>query len=183
LYRGDRGQLLVYVLILPDRRVLKTRPIPVASTTSTEPPGLLDDSELIRGGVASMAVSFDLDEPETEQCIRTELTRGIEHQNLPGCVVPACEKKATVRFKAAEAGRLAGRDWVYGDPILVCTAHSHDIYQAQGVYGLDQLVEWLRLDARLDAFDLFDAATDLLYGRQIAHDRARMLHLVREEPT
>jgi hypothetical protein len=181
LYRGDREQLLVYVLILPDRRVPKVRPILVASITSTEPPALADDSELVRGGVASMAVSFDLDEPEIEHHIRTELTRGIECQNLPECVVPVCGEKALVGFLVAETGRFAGRDWTDGDKIRLCPTHAVDVRLAQGVRGVDQLAEWLRPDVKLDTLDLFDAATDLLFGQQIAHSRARILHLVREE--
>lgn len=96
---------------------------------------------------------------------------------IPQCVVPDCEEKGRYEFVADERGRLAGREWDRGDKIRICPEHASDIYRSQGVYGIEQLAEWLRPDARLDALDAYDAGADLLYGREIAASRARMLAL------
>lgn len=96
---------------------------------------------------------------------------------IPECVVPGCAEKGRSVFIAAERGRLAGRDWNRGDQIRICPQHAHDIYCAQGVYGIEHLAEWLRPDAKLDPLDAYDAALDLIYGSQIANARARMLRL------
>lgn len=96
---------------------------------------------------------------------------------IPECVVPGCAEKGRYTFGAAEPGRLAGRDWNLGDEIRVCPEHGHDIYLAQGVYGIEHLAEWLRPDAKLDPLDAYDAATDSLFSDQIIWSRSRMLRL------
>jgi hypothetical protein len=96
---------------------------------------------------------------------------------IPQCVVPDCGEKGRYVFIADECGRLAGREWNRGDRIRVCPAHAHDIYRAQGVYGIEQLAEWLRPDAILDRIDAYDAGHDLLYWDQIVAARSRMLRL------
>lgn len=110
------------------------------------------------------------------------LWRQMIEDALPNCVVPGCAEKGRYTFTAAEYGRLAGREWQPGDQIRICPNHGHDIYRAQGAYGLDQLADWLRPDARYDTLDAYDIGTDLLYGDQIRHSRARMLRLTRNQP-
>ena len=189
LYRGQpHSELLtgyVYVLFLSDRHV--PHPIDLTLTLmgsygSAEDATPSQPYDTIPGGIAALAVPSDLpDDAETH--IRAELERDIEHQNLPECVVPRCGKKAPVVFIVAEPrGRLAGREWTSGDKIHVCPKHGNDIYRTQGVYGIDQLPDWVKPDAGLDPFDLFDAARDVLHGSQIAQDRARMLRLARPTP-
>jgi hypothetical protein len=101
----------------------------------------------------------------------------LERASLPFCIAPGCDALAPMLFIADEYGRLAGRDWQPGNRIRLCHRHAHDVYRAQGVYGRDQLAEWLRPDAKLDPLDAFDAAHDLLFGDQIAEQRARMMRL------
>lgn len=101
----------------------------------------------------------------------------LERLALPFCIAPGCDSVAPMLFVAAESGRLGGRDWQPGDQIRLCSRHAQDVYAAQGVYGREQLAEWLRPDAKLDALDAFDAAYDSLYGQAIAERRARMLRL------
>lgn len=113
--------------------------------------------------------------PGMEAEVRRLLEREAEYQQLPTCIVPGCEEKAPYVFKAAERGYLAGQRWEPGDEIRTCPEHGVDIYRAQGVRGRDQLAEWLRPDAKLDALDEFDAGTDLLHGHAIRESRARML--------
>lgn len=79
------------------------------------------------------------------------------------CIAPGCDGNSRLVFAAVESGRLAGRDWRAGDEIRLCPAHGNDVYQAQGVYGVDQLAEWLRADARLEPLDAYDA--ELSYDR------------------
>ena len=110
------------------------------------------------------------------------MQREIDYQRLPTCVVPDCDKKAPVVLTAGERGRLAGRTWQRGDEIRLCPAHHYDVLRAQGVYGRDQLADWLKPDAMLDPLDAYDAGSDLLYGDQIAESRARMLRVYRETP-
>lgn len=114
-------------------------------------------------------------EPAMEAAVRQNLEREAEYQQLPTCVVPGCREKAPYLFKAAERGDLAGRRWERGDEIRTCPEHGADIYRAQGARGLDQLAEWLRPDAKLDALDEFDAGHDVLHGHEIRENRARML--------
>lgn len=111
-----------------------------------------------------------------------QLERALVEMALPECVVPGCAEKGRYVFTAAEYGRLAGRDWEPGQEIRICPRHGHDIYRAQGAYGLDQLAEWLQPDARYDALDAYDIGTDLLHGDQIRRSRARMLNLHRSNP-
>lgn len=59
--------------------------------------------------------------------------------------------------------------------------HHYDVLRAQGVYGRDQLADWLKPDAMLDPFDAYDAGSDLLYGDQIAESRARMLRIYQKK--
>lgn len=113
--------------------------------------------------------------------VRQDLQREIDYQLLPECVVPDCDKKAPVVYRVAEpGGRLAGQDWRYGDEIRLCPEHSCDVLQAQGVYGLDKLADWLQPDAKLDLLDAYDAGTNILSGREIERSRARMLRLVEQ---
>lgn len=77
------------------------------------------------------------------------------------CVAPGCNEPARLVFVAAEHGRLAGREWNPGDEVDLCPPHGCDIYRAQGVYGVDELAEWLRPDARLDALDYYTAGSGL----------------------
>ncbi len=81
---------------------------------------------------------------------------------LPTCIVPDCTDKGRLTFTAAEHGRLAGREWKPGDEIRVCHNHGHDIYRAAGARGIDQLAEWLRPDAKLDALDEYDLERAML---------------------
>lgn len=113
--------------------------------------------------------------PGLEAEVRRTLTAEIEHMLLPTCIVPGCQEKAPLMFKAAEYGRLAGRDWVPGQEIRVCPDHGQDIYRAQGARGVDELAEWLKPDARLDPLDEFDAEYDVLHGREIRERWARAL--------
>lgn len=99
---------------------------------------------------------------------------------LPQCVVPGCTNKGRYTFTAAERGRLAGRDWQPGDEIRICPDHGHDVLLAQGAYGMDQLAEWLKPDARWDPLDLYDSGADLLYGAEILARKARMLRIRRQ---
>jgi hypothetical protein len=96
---------------------------------------------------------------------------------VPRCVVPGCDALAPRLFVADEYGRLAGRDWKPGDEIRLCVDHGADVWRAQYIYEIDQLAEWLRPDARLDAIDAYDAAHDLLYGDQISALRGRGLRV------
>jgi hypothetical protein len=118
--------------------------------------------------------SFDMD-VEIERSMRQEMN----YQFLPECVVPDCGKKAPVVYRVAEirGGRLAGRAYQHGDEVRLCPEHNYDVLRAQGVYGLDQLADWLKPDAMLDTLDAYDAGTDLLFGREIEHARSRMLRL------
>lgn len=183
LFRGkDASFRYIYVLDLPELRI--PRPVKFSVAAIVEPDNYMPEMpfDVRRGGVAAMAAAIDVgQDSEAESFIRAELTRQIEYQNLPTCVVPDCVNKAPVEFGAAEHGRLAGSDWRLGDKIRVCPEHAHDIYRAQGVYGRDQLAEWLRPDAKLDPLDAFDAATDLLFGLEIEHNRARMLRVSVQE--
>jgi hypothetical protein len=95
------------------------------------------------------------------------LLRELDRASLPFCIAPNCESLAPMLFVADEYGRLGGRDWQPGDRIRLCPPHAHDIYQAQGVYGRDQLAEWLRPDAKLDPLDAYDAALDSLFAHEI----------------
>lgn len=97
---------------------------------------------------------------------------------IPQCVVPGCAEKGRAVLVADERGRLAGRPWERGDKIRLCPEHADDVYRAFGAYGLDNLAEWLRPDARLDPFDAFDAAADSIHGREIAASRARSLRVI-----
>lgn len=69
------------------------------------------------------------------------------------CIVPGCTDPAREVFTASERGRLAGREWQPGDQINLCPSHASDVRRAQYVYGVDQLAEWLRPDARADLLD------------------------------
>jgi hypothetical protein len=115
------------------------------------------------------------DDPGFEAHLRQVAADEIAYQRLPTCVVPGCDDRAPMIFRAAEAGRLAGQQWQRGQEIRTCPEHGNDIYQAQGARGVDQLAEWLRPDARLDPLDAFDAGHDSLHGREIAESRARAL--------
>jgi hypothetical protein len=118
--------------------------------------------------------SFDMD-AEIERTMRQEMG----YRFLPECVVPDCGKKAPTVYRVAEirGGRLAGHEWRHGDEVRLCPEHSYDVLRAQGVYGLDQLADWLKPDVMLDALDVYDAGTDLLQGREIERSRSRMLRL------
>jgi hypothetical protein len=115
------------------------------------------------------------DDPGFEAEIRRAAADEIAYQRLPTCVVPDCDQKAPMVFRAAERGRLAGQEWQRGQEIRTCPEHGNDIYQAQGVRGVDRLAEWLRPDARLDPLDEYEADYDALHGREIADSRARAL--------
>jgi hypothetical protein len=99
----------------------------------------------------------------TDIRLADHLLRELDRASLPFCIAPNCDNLAPTLFIADEYGRLGGRDRQPGDRIRVCPQHAHDIYLAQGVYGREQLAEWLRPDAMLDPLD--------------AWSRARMLRL------
>jgi hypothetical protein len=101
-------------------------------------------------------------DPDFEAHLRRIAAEEIAYQRLPTCIVPGCDDKAPMIFRAAERGRLAGREWQRGQEIRTCPEHGQDVYMAQGARGLNQLAEWLRPDARLDP----------LHGREIAESRA-----------
>lgn len=103
-----------------------------------------------------------------------ELRHELAYHLLPVCVVGDCEAKGHAVFVAAEDGRLAGRPWRKGDEIRLCPKHAHDVYRAQGVYGIEQLAEWLRPDAEARRDDLYCAASAILYG---AESITRMMRL------
>jgi hypothetical protein len=103
------------------------------------------------------------------------------HAALPDCIAPGCEDKGSYVFVAAENGRLGGQDWTRGAEIRLCPPHASDIYRSQGVYGLDELPEWLRPDAKLDPLDAYDAEADSLYGAEIDRARRRIPQLRHEQ--
>lgn len=100
---------------------------------------------------------------------------------LPPCVVPDCAEKGGIQFKAAEKGRLGGRDWTPGDQIDLCPTHAHDVYKAQFA-SRSELADWIKPDAILDPLDQHDADTDWMYSAQIAERQARMLRLEGDRP-
>lgn len=63
------------------------------------------------------------------------------------CVAPGCTGPAEVAFIAAEAGRMAGRDWLFGEEITLCWPHAADVYATQGVTDPADVAEWLRPEA------------------------------------
>lgn len=100
-----------------------------------------------------------------------------EQARLPECLVPDCEDKARLVFVAAENGRLAGRDWRPGDQIRLCPRHGHDVYATSGIYGVENLPEWLRADAMWDSLDAYDAATSSYGGDDLLHQRGRRMRV------
>lgn len=96
---------------------------------------------------------------------------------IPTCVVPGCNDKGRMTFTAAESGRLAGRNWQRGDEIRICHEHAHDVYLAQGTYGMKHLADWLKPDATWNPLDAYDAGADLLYGAEVLDRTARMLRI------
>jgi hypothetical protein len=74
------------------------------------------------------------------------LHRMVEHDLLPGCVVPGCERRGEARLVAAADGPLAGRQWRQGEEIRLCPAHYHDVVCAVGALTRTDLAEWLRAD-------------------------------------
>lgn len=123
-------------------------------------------------------LSVDADE---KTIYYARLAEGLWHQafeaTIPGCVAPDCTGKGRLTFTAGESGRLAGREWRRGDEIRLCHNHGHDVYRAQGAYGMDQLADWLQADAMYDPLDAYDIATDPLYRDQIDRRRARVLRI------
>lgn len=91
------------------------------------------------------------------------------------CVVPGCTEPPRLVFTAAESGRLAGREWRVGDEVDTCPGHGNDIFRAQYVYGVDQLAEWLRPDARADLLDVVGIGS--LGSEEFAAARARSLRM------
>lgn len=92
------------------------------------------------------------------------------------CVVPDCTREAREVFTAAERGRLAGREWQPGDQIDLCPPHGYDVHNAQYVYGVDQLAEWLRPDARADVLDWAGLG---LAAEEVAASRAHAMRVRR----
>jgi hypothetical protein len=114
---------------------------------------MLDDN----GNYASMftcaeAAAF----PDAEAEIWERLAEEHEYRRLPECVAPGCSEKGPLIFHAAASGRLAGRDWTPGDAINLCPKHAHDVYMVVPGCSVEDLAEWLRPDARRDAFDTYD---------------------------
>lgn len=109
--------------------------------------------------------------------VQRNLENQIRRLKLPECIVPECGEKAPAQLHAAEHGKLAGHLFSPGDEIDLCPKHADDVYRAQGVYGLDELAEWLRPDAVLDPLDAFDAGTDLIHGSEIGYTRRRMIRV------
>lgn len=105
--------------------------------------------------------------------------QAFEATTLPHCVAPGCTGKGQYKFTAAEPGRLAGRWWEHGDVIRLCPAHGDDVYNAQGVYGLDQLADWLKPDAMLD---LLDAVGMSLFAEEITRSRGRAMRVTGSDP-
>jgi hypothetical protein len=66
----------------------------------------------------------------------------------PPCVVPDCDLLAPTVFTAAEAGRLAGRNWLPGDQIELCQPHADDVYRAMSTQARTDLARWLLPDAK-----------------------------------
>ncbi|HZN76083.1 MAG TPA: hypothetical protein VFC00_31005 [Micromonosporaceae bacterium] len=97
---------------------------------------------------------------------------------LPGCIAPACMSKGRYKFTAAEHGRFAGRWWKPGDEIRLCPEHGDDVYRAQGMYGLDQLPDWLKPDVMLD---LLDAVGMGAFADEIYQARGRVMRLKTHE--
>jgi hypothetical protein len=93
-----------------------------------------------------------------------ELRHELAYRLLPACVVEDCDEKGHAVFVSAERGRLAGREWRKGDEIRLCPKHAQDVYRAQGVFGIDQLAEWLRPDAEARRDDLYCVAASIRYG-------------------
>lgn len=142
----------------------------------------------IRSGLLPVYLCTNTDQAERPPTPRSEddafyalAADSVWHQimeaQLPICVVPECVDKGRVVFTADEKGRLASRDWQRGDKIPVCPKHAHDIYRAAGAYGIDQLAEWLRPDAKLDALDEYDIANAWYGGDEIRHQRSRVLRV------
>lgn len=100
-------------------------------------------------------------------------------EKLPPCVAPTCTDKGRYKFEAAEPGRLAGRWWETGDEIRLCPAHGDDIYRAQGVYGLDELADWLKPDVMLDTLDYITAGT--LFVDEMYQQRGRAIRIAHRE--
>lgn len=94
------------------------------------------------------------------------------------CVAPGCAEPARLVFTVAARGRLAGRDWQPGDQVDTCPGHGNDIHRAQHVYGLDQLAEWLRPDARADLLDIAGIGSGL-GAEEYAAGQARTLRMRR----
>lgn len=105
------------------------------------------------------------------------LLEGIHPQHVPRCTAPTCMRNAPMMFTALERGRLGGREWAHGDEIRLCPDHANDIYEAQGIYGVDQLPKWLQPDSNLDPLDAYDGAFDALHQEEIARHRGRALRV------
>jgi hypothetical protein len=101
---------------------------------------------------------------------------------IPRCVVPACDRLAPQVFVADEHGKLAGRWWAPGDEIRLCPEHGLDVYRAAHAYGIEQLAEWIRPDANLDALDGYDVCNDSLFSDQIYRQRGRGLRARKVQP-
>lgn len=125
-------------------------------------------------------------DPDQDAIYYARVAESLWHEaveaTIPGCVVPGCHDKGRLTFTAAESGRLAGREWKRGDEIRLCHNHGHDVYCAQGAYGMGNLADWLKPDATWNALDAYDAGTDLLFGAEILQRTARMLRLARTRP-
>jgi hypothetical protein len=128
----------------------------------------------ISGGEVQAGYAADAEERAVAQ-----LRAAIEDQLRPPCVASGCGEDAQEILIAAEPGRLAGKTWQPGDDIDLCWAHRRDVLRAQGVYGLDELVEWLQPDAKLDQLDEYDAESSYA-GIEIRRSRSRVLAVHRD---
>lgn len=117
---------------------------------------------------------------EAAAYVEDEMRDQLEHHLLPTCVVPGCTEKAPTVFVAAENGRLASRAWRKGDAIRLCPPHAHDVYRAQGAFGVDQLADWLKPDAKVSAEDHLWAVAGRIVSGDPYDQYARMIRLAQK---